>query len=38
MAVGKEFSIAFSDRTFMAPLVELMIQSGRNGAVFQHDC
>ncbi|KAI3938754.1 hypothetical protein MKW98_011906 [Papaver atlanticum] len=31
MAVGKEFSSAFPDRTFKSPLVELLLKDGRNG-------
>ncbi|KAI3858006.1 hypothetical protein MKW92_004520, partial [Papaver armeniacum] len=31
MAVGKEFSTAFPDRTFKSPLVELLLKDGRNG-------
>ncbi|XP_027193273.1 peroxisomal fatty acid beta-oxidation multifunctional protein AIM1 isoform X2 [Cicer arietinum] len=31
VAVGKEFSSAFPDRTLQTPLVDLMIKSGRNG-------
>ncbi|KAB1209246.1 Peroxisomal fatty acid beta-oxidation multifunctional protein AIM1 [Morella rubra] len=31
LAVGKEFSDAFPDRTFKTPLVELLVKSGRNG-------
>ncbi|KAE9600314.1 hypothetical protein Lal_00045574 [Lupinus albus] len=31
VAVSKEFSDAFPDRTFNSPLVDLMIKSGRNG-------
>ncbi|KAJ9167828.1 hypothetical protein P3X46_019421 [Hevea brasiliensis] len=31
VAVGKEFANAFPDRTFLSPLVELLIKSGRNG-------
>ncbi|KAI3872463.1 hypothetical protein MKX03_023203 [Papaver bracteatum] len=31
MAVGKEFSPAFPDRTFKSPLVELLLKDGRNG-------
>ncbi|KAM7274781.1 hypothetical protein ACFE04_016647 [Oxalis oulophora] len=30
-AVGKEFATAFSDRAFKSPLVDLLLQSGRNG-------
>ncbi|KAM1090057.1 hypothetical protein PS2_017407 [Malus domestica] len=31
LAVGKEFSGAFPDRTFRSPLVEILIKNGRNG-------
>ncbi|CAM8996748.1 unnamed protein product [Rhodiola kirilowii] len=31
VAVGKEFSNAFPDRTFKSPLVDLLIKDGRNG-------
>ncbi|KAJ9183943.1 hypothetical protein P3X46_007737 [Hevea brasiliensis] len=31
VAVGKEFANAFPDRTFLSPLVGLLIKSGRNG-------
>ncbi|XVE70435.1 hypothetical protein DITRI_Ditri10aG0072500 [Diplodiscus trichospermus] len=31
LAVGKEFSEAFPDRTFVSPLVELLVKNGRNG-------
>ncbi|PWA66232.1 enoyl-CoA hydratase/isomerase family [Artemisia annua] len=31
IAVGKEFANAFPDRTFRAPIVDLLIKSGRNG-------
>ncbi|GFS41029.1 enoyl-CoA hydratase/isomerase family [Actinidia rufa] len=31
LAVGKEFSNAFPGRTFLSPLVELLVKSGRNG-------
>nr|AFK48400.1 unknown [Lotus japonicus] len=31
MAVGKEFTTAFPDRTFRTTLLELLIKSGRNG-------
>ncbi|KAF8400813.1 hypothetical protein HHK36_014115 [Tetracentron sinense] len=30
-AVGKEFAAAFPDRTFRSPLVDLLVNSGRNG-------
>ncbi|KAG5595244.1 hypothetical protein H5410_036476 [Solanum commersonii] len=33
VAVGKEFRSAFSDRTFISPLIDLLIKSGRNGNV-----
>ncbi|XP_031129333.1 peroxisomal fatty acid beta-oxidation multifunctional protein AIM1-like isoform X1 [Ipomoea triloba] len=31
VAVGKEFSSAFADRTYSSPLLDLLIKSGRNG-------
>eukprot|EP00262_Sarcandra_glabra_P015138 TRINITY_DN459_c1_g1_i3.p1 TRINITY_DN459_c1_g1~~TRINITY_DN459_c1_g1_i3.p1 ORF type:complete len:725 (+),score=147.75 TRINITY_DN459_c1_g1_i3:112-2286(+) len=31
LAVGKEYASAFPDRTFHSPLVELMVETGRNG-------
>ena len=31
LAVGKEFANAFPGRTFLSPLVELLVKSGRNG-------
>lgn len=31
VAVGKEFANAFPDRTFLSPLVRLLVESGRNG-------
>lgn len=31
LAVGKEFATAFPDRSFVSPLVELLMESGRNG-------
>ncbi|KAJ8562482.1 hypothetical protein K7X08_011773 [Anisodus acutangulus] len=31
VAVGKEFGSAFSDCTFKSPLIDLLIESGRNG-------
>ncbi|KAL5975948.1 hypothetical protein ACLOJK_020277 [Asimina triloba] len=31
LAVGKEFSAAFPDRTFGSPLVKLLVENGRNG-------
>ncbi|GJT75313.1 peroxisomal fatty acid beta-oxidation multifunctional protein AIM1-like protein [Tanacetum coccineum] len=31
VAVGKEFSTAFPDRTFNSPVVDLLIKNGRNG-------
>lgn len=37
LAVGKEFSDAFPDRTFKTPLVELLVKSGRNGDKNFHD-
>eukprot|EP00262_Sarcandra_glabra_P015137 TRINITY_DN459_c1_g1_i2.p1 TRINITY_DN459_c1_g1~~TRINITY_DN459_c1_g1_i2.p1 ORF type:complete len:721 (+),score=149.52 TRINITY_DN459_c1_g1_i2:112-2274(+) len=31
LAVGKEFASVFPDRTVWSPLIELMVESGRNG-------
>lgn len=31
LAVGKEFADAFPDRTFRSPLVQLLVNNGRNG-------
>lgn len=31
LAVGREFSTSFPDRTFISPLVELLVKDGRNG-------
>lgn len=33
LAVGKEFATAFPDRSFLSPLVELLMESGRNGKI-----
>jgi len=33
LAVGKEFATAFPDRSFVSPLVELLMESGRNGKI-----
>ena len=31
IATAKEFAIAFPGRTFLSPLMELLVNSGRNG-------
>lgn len=31
VAVAKEFAVAFSDRIFKSPLLDLLIKTGRNG-------